>query len=103
MAIQVDLVKDATIAFLSTSGLLLTLILGLIYPHMSQGMGTDVYAAVAGLITTSILAAWVLFSLAISTKKIQSITVWFFVGEVVAFIFALGALGHAITTLIPPP
>jgi hypothetical protein len=91
---QVNLLKDVSIAFLSTSGLLLTLILGLIIPHMGQSIGTDVHQAVTLLIASSTLAACNLFLLAFvfTSKRAQMIVVLFFVAEAATFISALWEL-----------
>jgi hypothetical protein len=102
LADQVDLVKDGTIAFLSTSGLLLTLILALIAPHVTQGpMSTDLGLAALLLIGTSFFASIVLAALVHSPKKLSSGARIFFYLEVVLFFFALIWLVEAINAIMP--
>jgi hypothetical protein len=104
---QIDVIKDVSIAFLSTSALLLTLILGFVAPSIPQ-VGVERFAVAFTalcLILTAISAAGALVQLADAVVDkpvaVKNFRVLHYM-QIMFFFLALFSLLVAILVVVPP-
>ena len=100
---QLDVAKDATIAFMSTSALLLTLVLVLMQRSSLEGIRSTVQSATITLYVTVILAGLTLFVLALfgldnkEIDRMRMVTIaTLLVGQFSFFLFGVGQIIYAI-------